>query len=620
MKRFVNLIRKEREFSIVLIDIISFSFAYILAFLFRFIDNPNSIFSYQDHFINILLTLPFGIIINFIFLYLFKVNKSLWKYTSLDEVARICISCLLTNIFWFFIVIFLPVRPYIRSVPVIGMVFEILIMLGVRFLYRFFHDKNIEKEKKYNALIIGAGSAGALLIHDIQSSEHSNFDVKVVGFLDDNVNLISKRIYGVEVLGTIKEINDIAPKYNVNIVYIAIPSASKKRISEIISLCSDLHIKTEIMDYQVRSNLEEVSKLREVSPEDLLGRDEIILNVNSIHSYLENKNVLVTGGGGSIGSELCRQILKYKPKSLVVLDIYENNMYALQQELLIKRRNNLLDTNTNIIFLIGSVRDKKRIDDVIENYKINVVFHAAAHKHVPLVEDSPNEAIKNNVFGTLNTIKSCIEHNVQKFILISTDKAVNPTNVMGCTKRLCELIIQSFKNNGITEVGAVRFGNVLGSNGSVIPLFKKQILAGGPVTVTDPNIERYFMTIPEASSLVVQAGAYAKNGDIFVLDMGTRVKILTLAENMIKLSGLTPYQDIDIDFVGLRPGEKMYEEISLGNEKRYKTENELIFVNESLQFDSGKFLKELDDLHKTIIEKEDFNVSEKLFSLVNEYK
>ena len=618
MNKIVKTVRNNREVSLFLIDVFCIAFGYIFGFVFRFIDNPTSIVSYHAHFRSMIMTLPFVIGINLCFFAIMKINKSLWKYTGLDEVGRICFASFISNIIWFLIVYNLPLTPYVRSVPILGMIFQLVLMLGFRFTYRMIHEKNIQKIKKKRALIIGAGSAGALLERDIR--ENDKFDAMVVGFIDDNKNLVGKRISGVEVLGTVDDIHNIIKKVDVNFVYIAIPSASKKRLSEIIDVCSNLNLKTQIMDYQVRKNLEEVSTIREVSVEDLLGRNEITLDANSIHGYLEDKVVMVTGGGGSIGSELCRQIVRFNPKILIVFDIYENNMYNLQQELLIKIRNGELHTTAKLEFLIGSVRDKKRLDEVMNKYHIDVVFHAAAHKHVPLVENSPKEAVKNNVFGTYNTIRACIRNGVGKFVLISTDKAVNPTNIMGCTKRITELIIQTLKNNGVTRVGAVRFGNVLGSNGSVIPLFKEQISSGGPVTVTDPNIERYFMTIPEAAGLVLQAGAYADNGEIFVLDMGTRVKILTLAENMIRLSGLKPYEDIDIEFIGLRPGEKMYEEISLGNEKRYKTENNRIFVNEPMKFDKEKFLNELKEFEVAIDSNTNEEMSKKVFNLVEEYK
>ena len=618
MKKLVGILHKNREISLFLIDTFSIIFAYLLGFLFRFIDNPVSIQNYPDHFRMMIVTMPAVLAINYVLFLVFGINKSLWKYIGLDEVARIVTCCVLANLIWFLIVYTLPVSPYIRSVPILSILFQILIMLGIRFSYRIISMKQLEKDKHKTALIIGAGSAGALLYRDILTND--KFDYRVIGFIDDNVNLTGKRLSGCPILGTVEELPEIVSKTPVDIAYVAIPSASKKRIAEIIDVCSSLNMKTQIMDYRVKENLSESSTLRDVSFEDLLGRDEVLLDTAQISDYLKDKVVMVTGGGGSIGSELCRQILRFEPKTLIVYDIYENNMYDFQQELLIRTRRNQVNLNTKVECRIGSVRDKERLNDIFEEFPINVVFHAAAHKHVPLVEDSPKEAIKNNIFGTYNVLKACIEHKADRFVLISTDKAVNPTNIMGATKRICELIVQSAKNNGVTKIGAVRFGNVLGSNGSVIPLFREQIAAGGPVTVTDPRIERYFMTIPEAASLVLQAGAYADKGDIFVLDMGTRVRIVDLAEKMITLAGFKPYEDIQIDFIGLRPGEKMYEEISLGNEKRYKTANDLVYVNEPMTFDVEKFIKELETLRDDMDSRSDDKIRNEIFRLIEEYK
>ena len=618
MSLFNKVIRKNRELTLFLLDSFTILLSYILGFLVRFIDQSESIYAYAEHFKNIIIFLPVVLGINYLFFYIMKINNSLWKYTSIDEVARICFASACANILWFIIVCVVPITPYIRSIPILAMMFQIFIMLGLRLSYRWYRKKYFERQKHKNAIIVGAGSAGNLLYRDILTND--KFDYRVIGFVDDNKNLTGKIISGVNVLGTVADLKTISEDKNIDIVYVAIPSASKKRIAEIVQVCSSLNLKTSIMDYTVREDLEEKSSLRDVSIEDLLGRDEVKLDIDSIGNYLSNGTIMVTGAGGSIGSELCRQILKYNPSRLVLFDIYEKNIYALQQEIIIKKRNKEINENIEIVCLIGSVRDKQRLEEVMAAYKIDVVFHAAAHKHVPLVEDSPKEAIKNNIFGTLNTIESCIKNNVKKFVLISTDKAVNPTNVMGATKRVTELIIQSLKDNGVTKVGAVRFGNVLGSNGSVIPLFKEQIASGGPVTVTDPNIERYFMTIPEAASLVLQAGAYANDGDIFVLDMGTRVKILKLAEDLISLSGLKPYEDIKIEFIGLRPGEKMYEELSLGNEKRYKTDNELVYITEPMKLNAEHVLNEINELGQNIDKKDNIAIEKELFALVDEYK
>ncbi|HAE15011.1 MAG TPA: polysaccharide biosynthesis protein [Erysipelotrichaceae bacterium] len=618
MKSINAVIRKNRELSLFLVDTFSIILAYVLGFLLRFLDASENITFYAAYFEKLVVTLPIVLLINYLFFYLLKVNRSLWKYTGIDEVARIGLATLCANLIWFLIVYFKPIRPYIRSIPVIAMLLQLVIMLGIRFGYRAYRTNWMRKQKHHNAVIIGAGSAGALLYRDILTNDR--IDANVIGYIDDNPVLTGKRINGVTVLGTVKDIAEINKNHQIDIVYVAIPSASKKRIAEIIDSCSAQGLRTQIMDYRVKENLQEVSSLREVSVEDLLGREEVHLDTDSISDYLTGRNVMVTGGGGSIGSELCRQILRYKPTRLVIYDIYENNMYQLQQEILMQNRKTHQYDNTEIICRIGSVRDSVRLDEILNEFPADVVFHAAAHKHVPLVEDSPKEAVKNNVFGTLKTLQACIKHHVGRFILISTDKAVNPTNAMGATKRLTELIIQAMRNNGVTKLGAVRFGNVLGSNGSVIPLFREEILHGGPVTVTDPEIERYFMTIPEAASLVLQAGAYADQGDIFVLDMGTRVKILKLAENMITLSGYKPYEDIDIEFIGLRPGEKMYEEISLGNENRYTTANNRVFVNERMDIDRDHFFRELKALYEKLDSASDEEIHNELFRLIDEYK
>ena len=444
------------------------------------------------------------------------------------------------------------------------------------------------------AIIIGAGDAGSVLAREIAYSERYNS--KIVGFVDESDAKQGKIVLGYPVLGRDIDLPEIAKKYDVKEAYVAIPTASQEKIKKILDMCQEAGLHTKIMVYGEKTNNVSV---RDVSIEDLLGRGEVHLDSTQIGSYLTNEVVFVSGAGGSIGSELCRQILKFKPSKLVMFDIYENNLYSLQQEINIKKRSNEINESIEEIYLIGSVRDKVRLDKVMEEYQPSVVFHAAAHKHVPLMEDSPKEAIKNNVFGTYKLVKSSIEHEVDRFILISTDKAVNPTNVMGATKRMCELIVQAMGKNGVTQISAVRFGNVLGSNGSVIPLFKQQIASGGPLTVTHPDIKRYFMTIPEAAQLVLQAGSYAHHGEIFVLDMGKPVKILKLAENLITLSGLRPYEDIKIEFTGLRPGEKMFEELSLNEEDFGRTENKLIFVAKPTPIELPELeskLKKLDNI------------------------
>ena len=442
----------------------------------------------------------------------------------------------------------------------------------------------LNKEEK-RVMIIGAGSAGDMIIREMKTSE--KYNMRPICVLDDDVNKINRYLNGVKVCGTTGEVVYYAEKYGVSDIIIAMPSVNKKEISRIANECQKTKCKVKIIPgiYQLTTGQVSVSDIKPVSITDLLGREQVKVNLGEIMGYIEGKVVLVTGGGGSIGSELCRQIAMHNPEKLIILDIYENNAYDIQQELIRQL------PNLNLLVLIASVRDKKKIEDVFKKHKPQIVFHAAAHKHVPLMETSPNEAVKNNVGGTLNVAKYAGEYGAERFILISTDKAVNPTNIMGATKRICEMIVQSMDKKYATEYVAVRFGNVLGSNGSVIPLFKKQIKAGGPVTVTHKDIVRYFMTIPEAVSLVLQAGAYANGGEIFVLDMGEQVRIYDLAVNMIKLSGFEPFKDIDVKVTGLRPGEKLYEERLMAEEGLKKTENEKISIGKPLEIDSKLFEK-----------------------------
>lgn len=455
-------------------------------------------------------------------------------------------------------------------------------------------------------MVVGAGEAGSMIVHEIKTSRHLNRNL--VCIIDDNPSKKGKYLQGVRIVGDRNEIISSAEKYEVEEIILAIPSASPKTTKEILQICNQTNCKLKILPgmYQLITEEVSVSKLKEVSIEDLLGRDSIHIDLDSVAGYVTGKTVLVTGGGGSIGSELCRQIANYNPKCLIIFDIYENNAYDIQQELKVKY------PQLHLEVLIGSVRNTKRIEWVMSHYRPDVVYHAAAHKHVPLMEDSPNEAIKNNVFGTYKTARAADKYGVKRFVLISTDKAVNPTNIMGASKRLCEMVIQTFNKYSDTEYVAVRFGNVLGSNGSVIPLFKKQMEAGGPVTVTHPDIIRYFMTIPEAVSLVLQAGAYAKGGEIFILDMGEPVKIADLAKNLIRLSGYTLGVDMDIKYTGLRPGEKLYEELLIAEEGLQKTDNDLIYIGEPIEFDDVRFLSELKKLEQAAIDE-----SEKVKEIVS---
>ena len=436
----------------------------------------------------------------------------------------------------------------------------------------------------------------------------------MVCFVDDDKNKQGKYLNGILIAGDRNDIPSLAKKYDIEEIYVAMPSAPGSETKKILEICRETDCELRILPgiYQLLNGDVSVSKLRRVEIEDLLGREPIRVNLSQIMGYVSNKVILVTGGGGSIGSELCRQIAMHEPRRLIIFDIYENNAYDIQQEL--KRRYPDLD----LVALIGSVRNPHRINNVFEKYRPDIVYHAAAHKHVPLMEDSPNEAIKNNVLGTYKTAQAADRFHASRFVLISTDKAVNPTNIMGASKRLCEMVIQMMNHRSRTEFVAVRFGNVLGSNGSVIPLFKKQIEEGGPVTVTHPDIIRYFMTIPEAVSLVLQAGAQAKGGEIFVLDMGKPVKILDLALNLIRLSGYRPYEDIDIRFTGLRPGEKLYEELLMSEEGLQSTENELIHIGKPIEFDEERFcqqLKELDELSRQDSPK----IKEKVMEIVPTY-
>lgn len=455
---------------------------------------------------------------------------------------------------------------------------------------KYYISTNVEKKKR--VMVVGAGKSGATLIAEMQSSDKTDF-VPVCA-IDDDPEKIGKSVCGVKVAGSTYEIKKYAKKYSVNEIYVTMPSVDKRRLSKIIARCNDTGCPVKILPglYQLADGQVSVSSMREVDIQDLLGRDPVTVDINEIIGYIEDKTVLVTGGGGSIGSELCRQIASHNPKRLIILDIYENNAYNIEQELKRKLR------NLDLVTLIASVRDYGKMKDVFAKYRPQIVFHAAAHKHVPLMETSPNEAVKNNVFGTFNVARCADACGVETFVQISTDKAVNPTNVMGATKRICEMIIQAFGRHSKTKFVAVRFGNVLGSNGSVIPLFTQQIKEGGPVTVTHKDIIRYFMTIPEAVSLVLQAGAYAKGGQIFVLDMGEPVRIYDLAYNLIKLSGFKPDVDIKIECTGLRPGEKLYEERLMDEEGMQKTPNGLINIAQPLKFDEPSFWNHLNELYE----------------------
>ena len=545
------------------------------------------------------------IVVYAVFLYVTNIYKIVWYYSSLQEMMRLILSVFLSQMVS--LVLHMTIGGVFLSREVIsgvdyfkihifaGLFAVVLIVLSRIVVYNLERKNNHilstyceDESKNNNTMVIGAGDACHLFITEMNSKHSDEYNVKCI--IDDDPAKHRMLLGGVPVVGNRYSIEDNVEKFNIEKIVFAVPSCPANAKKEILNICAKTNCQVKVMPsiYQMvnggyHENHDYVKQIREVEIEDLLGRDPIKTDLTSIMNYVSDKVVMVTGGGGSIGSELCRQIAAYKPKQLIIFDIYENNAYDIQLEL--KRKYPMLD----LVTLIGSVRDNKRMDMVFEKYRPEIVYHAAAHKHVPLMEDSPNEAIKNNVFGTLNTVQMADKFKVKRFVLISTDKAVNPTNIMGASKRICEMIVQEFNRYSETEFVAVRFGNVLGSNGSVIPLFKKQIQTGGPVTVTHPDIIRYCMTIPEAVSLVLQAGASAKGGEIFVLDMGKPVKILDLAENLIRLSGFEPYKEIDIKFSGLRPGEKLYEELLMNEEGLKATENELIHIGKPIDIDSEHF-------------------------------
>lgn len=535
--------------------------------------------------------MPINVAVTILIFYGFRMYHSLWAYAGMTEMQNIVSACILSSIAQMLGILITGGHMPRSYYPLYGM-FLLLMTLFSRFMYRMIRVKrNQYRAKKsgniQNIMIIGAGEAGNSIIKEIVSSRYLTSNAKCV--IDDNPEKVGKFIHGVKVVGNRQNIIENAKLYAIDQIIIAMPSARKSEIKDIIMICKETECDIKILPgiYQMVKGEVTVNQLRDVAVEDLLGREPIEVDIESIMGYVTNQVILVTGGGGSIGSELCRQIAGHNPKQLVIVDFYENNAYEIQQELI--RKHPELD----LVVLIASVRNTNRMNMIMKLYHPAIVYHAAAHKHVPLMEESPNEAVKNNVFGTMKTALAAAQNGVKRFVMISTDKAVNPTNIMGATKRICEMMIQSFNRQYATEFVAVRFGNVLGSNGSVIPLFRKQIEEGGPVTVTHPEIVRYFMTIPEAISLVLQAGAYAKGGEIFVLDMGEPVKILDLAKNMIRLSGFVPDEDIKIVFTGLRPGEKLYEEILMDEEGLQSTPNKMIHIGKPMEFNEEEFFIKL---------------------------
>lgn len=584
-----------RIIALILLDIISVMVSSVaslyIRYDFKFSDIKPQFLTNLEHIIlpNVAMTL--------VFFALWKLYKSVWRYASANELVNIICACscsaLALTIYCYSTDQLIPRGCY----PMYGFLLAVM-TCGIRFGYRILRIINnkrtaiAERAVRTNVMVIGAGAAGNMILKEIESSQYLNAQAKCI--IDDQPGCHGKLMRGVPIIGGRDRILDAVGQYGIDEIIFAIPSADVHTRKEILNICKESGCKLRTLPgmYQLINGDVSVSELQEVDIEDLLGREPVKINTEEVLRDVSGKVVMVTGGGGSIGSELCRQIASHTPKQLIIVDIYENSTYEVQQELLQRF------PELNLVVLIASVRNTNRMNQIFETYRPNIVYHAAAHKHVPLMETSPNEAIKNNVLGTYKTAQAAVKYGVDKFVLISTDKAVNPTNIMGASKRICEMVIQMLNQRSKTNFVAVRFGNVLGSNGSVIPLFKKQIASGGPVTVTDPEITRYFMTIPEAVSLILQAGAYAGGGEIFVLDMGEPVKILDLAINLIKLSGYRVGEDIEITFTGLRPGEKMYEELLMDEEGLKQTANKKIFIGRPIEFDEDKFEKQLERLSK----------------------
>ena len=604
-----------RIIALLIMDTMSIVIASFAAIYIRFDFQFNAI--PKEYMAKFEYILPFNIGFTILFFVIWKLYKSVWRYASATEMLNIVFATCCASVAQF-VLCQLKNQKMPRSYYIIYLFLLFAMTCGIRFSYRILRIINMkrteiaQKKTGNNVMLIGGGAAANAILKEAESSQFVSMNIKCI--IDDNPGCHGKFLRGVPIVGGREKIADAVGQYSIDEIIFAIPSASNKVRKEILDICKETGCKLRTLPgiYQLINGDVSVSKLKEVEIEDLLGRDPIQINTEEVLNSVHNKVILVTGGGGSIGSELCRQIAAHHPKQLIILDIYENSVYEIQQELLRKY------PELNQVVLIASVRNTARIEKNFETYRPDIVYHAAAHKHVPLMETSPNEAIKNNVFGTYKPAQAAAKYGVKKFVLISTDKAVNPTNIMGASKRICEMVIQMMNHTTDTNFVAVRFGNVLGSNGSVIPLFKQQIAAGGPVTVTDPNIIRYFMTIPEAVSLVLQAGAYARGGEIFVLNMGEPVKILDLATNLIKLSGYKPGEDIEIKFTGLRPGEKMYEELLMNEEGLKETANKMIFIGKPIEFDEEEFRRQLDLLEQEAVN-EDGDIRKEVMKIVPTY-
>ena len=592
-----------RRVFLVCYDVCAVFLAGMLALLARF---DFSLSAVPVQFVeNAWKSLPAAAVTTVLIFWIFRLYTSLWSYAGAIEMMYLVSACVIETLVNMVLLLLSHPEtgfPVPRSYYAFYGLFLLIFILICRYSYRALRGiRNMIRDAEYtrNVLIIGAGEAGNALIKEIKNSRY--LKKRVVGVIDDNPGKVGGYIHGIKIVGDREDILLKCMELHVHEIIVAMPSASPKQMKQILDICKQTGCELKRVPgmYQLVNGDVNVSSLKEVDVNDLLGRDPVEVDLDSIMGYVSGKTIMVTGGGGSIGSELCRQIAERNPKQLIIVDIYENSTYDVQNELKMKY------PDLNLVVLIASVRNENRMKYIFETYKPDIVYHAAAHKHVPLMEDSPNEAVKNNVLGTWKLVQAADKFGVKRFVMISTDKAVNPTNIMGATKRICEMIIQTYNKRSKTEYVAVRFGNVLGSNGSVIPLFKKQIERGGPVTVTDPNIIRYFMTIPEAVSLVLQAGAYAKGGEIFVLEMGEPVKILDLARNLILLSGHKPDEDIPIVFTGLRPGEKLFEEMLMDEEGMQNTANKLIHIGKPIDMDDEKFLKQLAELKEYVVTEPD---------------
>ena len=591
MAKLFSKLNRYRKYILFFCDFVLWNISYYLSF--TIIRNSYFITGLENTFFVTFLVMNASFIIVFL---AFRLYDKIWRYADVEDFFYVGIVCTVANIVFFLVTLLMDNRYHLgMRTHVLFLLMTIFSLFVIRLLYRInriYMARHASKKPMKRMMIVGGGDAAVTIIHELEKSPANEY--LPICIADDDKAKIGRKVCGIKVEGTTEEIPQLCKKEHIQVILFSISNIGLEDKKRILNICAKTNIEVKIIPslYDlVTAKKTLTSQIRQVEVEDLLGREPVVFDTEKYGKYLENQTVLVTGGGGSIGSELCRQIAKVHPKKLIILDIYENNAYAIQQELIRKKIDIPMEVQ------IASVSDAVKLDQLFSQKRIDVVFHAAAHKHVPLMETNPEEAIKNNVIGTLNLVRVADKYHVKKFVQISTDKAVNPTNVMGATKRICEMIIQTMNRHSQTEFVAVRFGNVLGSNGSVIPLFKEQIRCGGPVTVTHPDIIRYFMTIPEAVSLVLTAGGLAKGGEIFVLDMGQPVKIKDLAENLIRLSGYRPGEDIKIEYSGLRPGEKLFEELLMNEEGMTQTDNKKIYIGKPIEIDEEKFFQELNTLH-----------------------